>query len=96
MSDPTDFKRGQVVGTLLVGASVIKTAELFRIARSTVSKVKTAFEKEGKTSLWKRKLSDRDCRSLTRIIWKDHKKIVPKITVELDDHLEDLVSSITE
>ena len=34
----------------MAGASVTKTTELFGVATSTVSKVKTTFEKEGKTS----------------------------------------------
>ena len=29
MADPSDFKRGQIVGARMEGASVIKTAELF-------------------------------------------------------------------
>ena len=61
---------------------------------STVSKVITAFEKEGKTSAQKqnsgrkRKLSDRDRRTLTRIVRKDHKNTAAKITAEPNDHLE--------
>ena len=85
----------------MAGVSVTKTAELFGIARNTISKVMTAFEKEGKTSSLKqnsgrkRKLSDRDRGTLTRIGRKDHKNTAPKITAELNDHLEDPISSKT-
>ena len=59
MANLLDFKRRQILSACMAGASVIKTAELFGIARSTVSKVMTAFEKEGKTllmeaNLWKK------------------------------------------
>ena len=46
----SDIKRGQIVGSRMAGAGVTKTAELFGIARNSVLKVMTAFEKEGKTS----------------------------------------------
>ena len=41
----------------------------------------------------KRKLSDKDRRNLTRIVGKDHKNTVSKITAELNDHLENPISS---
>ena len=70
MTDLSDFKRGQIVGARMAGSSVTKTAEVFGVARSTISKVMTAFEKEGKTSSLKqnsrrkRMLSDWDHQTL--------------------------------
>ena len=78
MAGLSDFKRGQIVGARMADTSLTKPAELFGVARSTVPKVMTAFDKEGKTSPLmqssgrKRKLSDRDRRLLTRIVKKDH------------------------
>ena len=69
----------------MAGTSATKTVELFGVASSTVSKVMTAFEKEEKTSSLKqnsgrkRKLSDRDHRTLMRIVRKDHKNTALKI-----------------
>ena len=45
----SDFKRGQIVGARTAGTNVTKSAELFSVTRSTVSKM-IAFEKEDKTS----------------------------------------------
>ena len=38
MTDLSNFKRGQIVGSRMAGASVTKPAELFGVARSTVKK----------------------------------------------------------
>ena len=97
MVNLSDFKRGQNVGARVIGISVTQAAELFGAARSTVFKVK-AFEKEGKTLLKqnfgrKRKLSVWDHRTLRWIVRKDHKNTPLKITAELNDHLENPISS---
>ena len=54
MADISDFKRGQMVGVRMTGATLIKTAELF-VASSTALKVRAAFEEEGQTSSLKEK-----------------------------------------
>ena len=91
----SDFKRGQIVDARTADSSVTKSVELFGVARSTVSKEMTAFEKEGKTSTLKLKLSDGDHWTLTQIVRKDHKNIAPTISAELNDHLKNPVSSET-
>ena len=58
MADRSNFKRGQIVGACMAGASVTKTIELFGVDNSTVTKVMTPFEKERKNlteeNLWKK------------------------------------------
>ena len=46
MVDLSDFKRGQIAGARMIGASVTNTAQMFGVSRSTVSKVMIAFKKE--------------------------------------------------
>ena len=58
MADLSDFKRSQIVGACMVGASVTKTVQMFGISRGTISKVMIAFEKEKKTSQQSRSLSE--------------------------------------
>jgi len=54
MGDLSDFQRGQLVGTHLAGAYVTKTATLFGVSRTAVSKVMMACTNHGMTSSAKR------------------------------------------
>jgi predicted transcriptional regulator len=49
MGDFSDFQRGQIVGLLLAGAYVTKTATLLGVSRAAVSKVMTTYTNHGKT-----------------------------------------------
>ena len=101
MADLSDNQRSQIVVARIAGTSVTKITELFGEARSAILKVMTAFEKVRKTSSQKQnsgrkqKLSDRDRRTLMQIVWKNHKNTASKMTAELNDHLENLVSPKT-
>jgi transposase len=50
MGDFSDFKRGQIVGVHLSGASVTKTATVLCVSRASVYKIITAYTNHGKTS----------------------------------------------
>ncbi len=49
--DQSDFERGFIVGTQMVGSTVTKTAQLARVSIGTVTKVTSAFRSMGKTSV---------------------------------------------
>jgi transposase len=102
MGDLSDFEREQIVRARLAGASVIKTATLLGISRTTVSKITSAYTNHGKTTSAKRNsgrksaLTERDRRTLSRIVSKNQRTTVTQVTVELNIYLENPVSTKTQ
>ncbi|XP_073422111.1 uncharacterized protein [Dendrobates tinctorius] len=85
----------------MAGASVTESARVLGVSRGTVSKVMTAFEREGKMSAAKHrsgrksKLTERGRQTLKRIVREDRKTTAPKITAELNEDLHNTVSTKT-
>jgi transposase len=80
---------------------VTKTATLLGVSRATVSDVMSSYTNRGKTTSEERNsggkstLTERDCRTLRRIVSKNHRTTAAQVTAELNMHLEDPVSTKT-
>ena len=101
MEDISDFKRCLIIGASMVGASVTKTAKIFWCSNDICL--------ESNDSIWEGRKNLRTEAELWKkaqavwyepsdyyaIAWKDHKNTTPKITEDLNDHLENTVFSKT-
>jgi transposase len=89
MGDLPDFERRQIVGARLAVASATETATLLGVSRATVCKVMSAYTNHGKTTPVKRNsgrnsaLTERDRRTLRRIVSKNHRTTAAEVTAEL-------------
>jgi hypothetical protein len=101
MGDLSDFRRGQIVGAHLAGASVNKTATLLGLSRAMFSKVMTSNTNHEKKSSAERdsdrnpNLCARDRRTLKRISSKNYRATAAKVMAELNIHPKDPVSTKT-
>jgi len=94
IGDLSDFQRGQIVGAHLAGVSVTKTATFIRCIHSSslqgydeIHHGRTSSAKS--SSGQKPKLSERDRRTLKRIVSINRRSTAAKVTAELNVHLED-------
>jgi transposase len=93
MGDLSSFEREQNIDARLARASVIITATLLGVSRATVSKVMSAYTNHGKTTSAKRNsglkstLTQRDGRTLRRIVSKNHTTTAEELNIHLVDHV---------
>jgi transposase len=86
MGDSSDFESGKIVGARLAGAFMTKTAILLGVSRARVSKVISAYRNHGKTTSAKKNsgrkstLTERDRRTLRRIVSKNHRATAAHVT----------------
>ncbi|XP_018608567.2 uncharacterized protein LOC108934881 [Scleropages formosus] len=96
--DLTEFERGVIVGARLGGASVTQAAEMANVSRGTVSKVMSAWEREGKTSSAKgncgrkRLLSARDTHALVQLVRRNRRATAEELWEKFNAGREQRVS----
>jgi transposase len=95
MGDLSNFERGQIIGSCLAAASVIKTATLLGVSRVTVSKAMSAYTNHGKATSAKRNSGRKSTMTLRWAVSKNHKTTASQVTAEMNIYLEDPVSKKT-
>jgi len=99
MGDLSDFQRGQTVDAPSTGAFVITTVTSLGVSGAAVAEVMATYTGHGKTSSAERnsgrnpKLSERDRRTLKKIVSKNHRTVAAEVTAEVSIHHEDPVST---
>ncbi|GFU27928.1 transposable element Tc1 transposase [Nephila pilipes] len=94
-------QRGMTTGTRFAGAPLSRTANLMGVSRTTVSRVMIAYKKLEKVfcakqnSGRKSKVTNRDRRSLKKIIARKRKTTLPQITPKMSTHFQYTVSPKT-
>jgi predicted transcriptional regulator len=101
MWELSHFRKRQIVGACLAGASLTIRSTLLGVSRAAVSKVLKTYTNHGKTTSAKRnsgrktKPSEGFRRTLKRNVSKNHRTTAAKVTAEPTIYLEDLVSTKT-
>jgi hypothetical protein len=87
MRNLSNFERKQIVGTPLAAASVTKSATLLDVSTATVSKVMSVVYTDHATKISAKRNSGRtstltvkDCRTLRRIVSKNHMTTAAQVT----------------
>jgi transposase len=98
----SDFERGQIISGHLAGASITKTSTLLGVLKATVSEVMSAaYTNHGKTASAKRNngrkstLTERYHHILRENVSKNHRTTATHVAAELNNHLEDHLSTKT-
>jgi hypothetical protein len=96
MDDLPNLERRYIFGARLAGAPVPKPT-LLCVSRATVSEVMSAYTYHGKTASAKRNsgqnstLTERDRRTLRRLVSEIDTTIAAQVTAELNIHSQELV-----
>jgi IS30 family transposase len=92
MGDLPNFERGQIVGAHLAVTSVTKTATLFGVQRTTVSKVMSAYTNHGKPTSAKK--SERKSTVTEDVLQEAWHKIPLEIVQNLHESIPKRIAAV--